>query len=78
MKLTLDSVICPGCAERLPKRNRGCRHCGYEDNDRGKILPLRELMQLPAFPAIGAARFHDVSPAFIAAVVKAAKGDGHV
>ncbi|HHN0562620.1 TPA: hypothetical protein ACRN02_006787 [Pseudomonas aeruginosa] len=74
MAITLDSVICPGCAEELPKRNRGCMHCGYEDNDRGCLLPLRKLAQLPSFPDQAAARFNDVSPRFIATLIAAAQG----
>ncbi|MHD0644422.1 hypothetical protein ACYPKM_02145 [Pseudomonas aeruginosa] len=72
-KITLKTVICPGCASELPKRNHGCSECGYEDNDRGKILPLGELMKLKSFPEKGKAQFHNVSPAFLAKVVEATR-----
>lgn len=75
MSLSLTSVVCPGCAEKLPKRNRGCTHCGYEDPDRGKILPIGELAKLTSFPEKGGARFNDVSPKFIAAVIEASQKD---
>lgn len=74
MALTIDSVICPGCAEELPKRNQGCSHCGYEDNDRGRLLSLRELAQLPSFPDQAGAQFNGVSPRFIATAIAAAQG----
>ena len=75
MTIYLSSVVCPGCAERLPKHNRGCSHCGYEDGERGKILPIGELAKLTSFPESGAARFHEVSPKFIAAVIEAARNE---
>ncbi len=75
MPLSLKSVVCPGCAEMLPKRNRGCTECGYEDPERGKILPIGELAKLTSFPEKGAARFQDVSPRFLAAVIEATQND---
>ncbi len=75
MAIYLTSVVCPGCAEQLAKSNRGCPHCGYEDGERGKILPIGQLAQLASFPQVGAARFNDVSPNFIAAVIEAARNE---
>lgn len=71
----LDIVICPGCGSELPVRNRGCDDCGYEDSEVGRIQTLSEILQQPSYPARGAARFNDVSPAFLAALVKAAGGE---
>lgn len=75
MPLSLTSVVCPGCAEKLPKRNRGCTECGYEDPDQGKILPIGEIAKLTSFPEKACATFHNVSPKFIAAVIEAAQND---
>ena len=73
MAITLNSVVCPGCAKQLDVDNKGCPHCGYEDNVRGRILPIGELIQLPS-PEIGRAnRFNDVCPAFLASIVSATR-----
>jgi len=69
----LEVVYCPGCAERLETANNGCPHCGYEDPEHGRVLSITEIMRLPSYPTPGAARYQDVSPAFIAAVVAAAR-----
>lgn len=71
--LTLESVVCPGCAEQLSKKNRGCPHCGYEDNNHGRILTLGEMAKLAVLPEPDCMRFNDVSPKFIAAVIEAAR-----
>lgn len=71
--LTLKSVVCPGCAKVLPIDNLGCTNCGYEDNTAGRILTLEEIMSLQVDSQ--AHSFNDVSPAFIAAIVNAARAD---
>lgn len=73
MEIDLDSVVCPGCAVQLPLNNTGCKHCGYEDNDRGRILPLGSLAQLPSYPVKGSASFNGVSPKFFAVLIQAAQ-----
>ncbi|OEO24516.1 hypothetical protein AX279_17770 [Pseudomonas sp. J237] len=73
MAITLQSVICPACAEELARDNRGCIHCGYQDHVAGRILSLQEMAELPSYPAPNAASFDDVSPGFIAAVITAAR-----
>jgi hypothetical protein len=73
---TLDAVICPGCGHSAPIENSGCKHCGYENGEDGRLLSIRELMSRPSYPAEGAMRLNDVSPAFIAAVVVAAQNAG--
>lgn len=67
----LKSVICPGCAQVLSHDNNGCSKCGYEDNTAGRIMTLEEIIKLPAESQ--AHTFNDVSPAFIAAIVSAAR-----
>lgn len=76
-KLSLKSVICPGCAAQLPIRNKGCPDpdCGYEDGVHGRILPLNELVKLPSAPEAGAAKFNQVSPKFLAMVIAAAQAE---
>lgn len=70
----LRVAFCPGCGEPLPVDNDGCcRACGYEDPDMGRILTIAEIIEQPSYPAKGAARYNDVCPAFIAAVVAAAR-----
>lgn len=73
--ITLDSVICPGCGETAPIENSGCKHCGYENGDEGRLLSIRELISRPSYPADEAIRLNDVSPAFVAAVVEAAQAE---
>lgn len=73
MTLNLDSVVCPGCGEKLTKRNTGCPDCGYEDGEHGRILTLAELAALPSYPAQGAAKFNEVSPKFLRALIEAAR-----
>lgn len=73
MAITLDSVVCPGCGEELRPANAGCPHCGYEDNDHGRILTLAEMAALPSYPTQGAATFRDVSPKFLRALIAAAR-----
>lgn len=43
----MDLVICPGCGEDVPHENLGCPHCGYENNDDGRLLTLNELLSRP-------------------------------
>jgi hypothetical protein len=45
-----EVVIYPGCGERQPKRNRGCRDCGYLSNDGGRLLSLAELLAPAGIP----------------------------
>ncbi|WAT32244.1 zinc ribbon domain-containing protein [Pseudomonas sp. GXZC] len=71
--ITLQSVVCPGCAQVLPIDNQGCPKCGYEDNTAGRILALDEIMKLPADDQ--AHTLNDVSPAFIVAIVNAARAE---
>lgn len=70
--VTLKSAVCPGCAQVVPIDNHGCTSCGYEDNVAGRILSLGEIMALPTHGAVHT--FNDVTPAFVAAVVRAAQG----
>lgn len=60
--ITLDSVVCPSCAVRLPKRNKGCPHCAYEfaENLHGRVGSMREMMESTA-----AGQFNNVSSAFL-------------
>lgn len=73
--MNLDIVICPGCGERLPKRNRGCKHCGYELDYHGsaRLLTIAELIEQPGWPDTGAMRLNDVSPVFIRKIIEAAQ-----
>lgn len=68
----LNIVICPGCSSQVPLENRGCPNCGYENNDDGRLLTISEILERPSYPAPGAMRLNDVSPAFLKAVVAAA------
>lgn len=68
---TLSDAVCPSCASLLRKDNTGCPECGYEDNVEGRILTLGEMLAQPSFPDKGAARYNDVSPAFLQALVDA-------
>lgn len=67
----LSIVICPGCGSRLPLDNRGCPDCGYENNDDGRLLTIAEILERPSYPAAGAMRLNDVSPAFLKEVIAA-------
>jgi len=67
----LNIVICPGCGSLLPLDNRGCPDCGYENNDDGRLLTIAEIIDRPSYPAAGAMRLNDVSPAFLKAVIAA-------
>mgnify|MGYP001301432869 CR=1 FL=1 len=69
----LNIVICPGCGSELPADNRGCTECGYENNEDGRLLSIAEMLERPSYPAPGAMRLNDVCPAFIKAVVTAAR-----
>lgn len=71
--ITLQSAVCPGCAQVLPIDNTGCTACGYEDNTAGRIMTLSEIISLPAGDQVQT--FNDVTPAFLAAVVQAAQGE---
>jgi len=71
-EVSLKSAICPGCAHVLQANNTGCAECGYKDSVSGRILTLEEIIDLPAGDL--AHTFDEVSPAFIAAVVRAARG----
>lgn len=68
----LNIVICPGCGSHLPKDNKGCTDCGYENNEDGRLLTVAEILERPSFPAPSAMRLNDVSPAFLKAVITAA------
>lgn len=68
----LGAVFCPGCGEGVPLKNVGCPHCGYENNDDGRLLTIAEILNRPSYPAAGALRLNDVCPAFLRAVVAAA------
>ena len=69
----LKIVICPGCGSHLAQDNRGCPDCGYENNEDGRLLTIAEILERPSYPARGALRLNDVSPAFLKAVVAAAQ-----
>ena len=69
----LNTVICPCCGEGLPPENFGCPHCGYEDNEHGRILTIAEMASLSSYPDQGSERFNDVSPKFIRALIAAAR-----
>ena len=69
----LNIVICPGCGSKLSVDNHGCPDCGYENNEDDRLLTLAEMLERPSYPARGALRLNDVSPAFIKAVVAAAQ-----
>lgn len=69
----LNIVICPGCGSKLSVDNHGCPDCGYENNEDGRLLTIAEMLERPSYPARGALRLNDVSPAFIKAVVAAAQ-----
>lgn len=69
----LNTVICPCCGEWLPPENSGCPHCGYEDNEHGRILTIAEMASLSSYPDQGSERFNDVSPKFIRALIAAAR-----
>lgn len=60
----------------MATETNGCSECGYAYDGQGRIPTISEMMRLPSYPAAGAARFQDVSPAFIAAVVQAARKSG--
>lgn len=66
-------AICPGCGNDAPLENAGCPDCGYENNDDGRLLTIAELLERPSYPAAGAVRLNDVSPAFLKALVAAAQ-----
>lgn len=72
----LNAVICPGCAEHLSPEVVACPRCGYEHPDEGRMISIGEMMALPSFPAHPCCKFHDVSPAFLKAVVDAAFAAG--
>jgi len=69
----LNIVICPGCGSELLADNQGCTECGYENNEDGRLLSIAEMLERPSYPAPGAMRLNDVSPAFVKAVVAAAQ-----
>lgn len=69
----LNIVICPGCGSKLSVDNHGCPDCGYENNEDGRLLTIAEMLERPSYPARGALRLNDVSPAFIKGVVVAAQ-----
>lgn len=69
----LNIVICPGCGSKVPYDNQGCADCGYENNDDSRLLTITEILERPSYPASGAMRLNDVSPAFLQAVVAAAQ-----
>lgn len=71
----LNIVICPGCGSPLSMDNRGCPDCGYENNDDGRLLTIAEILERPSYPASGAMRLNDVSPAFLKAVIAAAQAN---
>lgn len=70
---TLNQVVCPGCGEDLPNDNVGCPHCGYEDNENGRILTLAEMLAKPSYPEAGALRLNDVCSAFLKRLVQEAR-----
>lgn len=65
----MNLVICPGCGSLLTVDNRGCPDCGYENNDDGRLLSIAEILERPSYPASGALRLNDVSPAFLKAML---------
>lgn len=69
----LNIVICPGCGSQVPEDSRGCPDCGYENNDDGRLLTIAEILGRPSYPAQGAMRLNDVSPAFLSRVVDTAR-----
>lgn len=68
----MDIVICPGCGEDVPHDNHGCPHCGYENNDDGRLLSLGELLAKPNYPECGALCLNDVCAKFLRRVVEEA------
>lgn len=75
--MSLDHCYCPGCGSRLPKRNTGCKHCGYEGYYKGsaRLLTIAELIAQPGHPDPGALYLNDVSPRFIRAIVEATRAE---
>lgn len=71
----LNIVICPGCGSELPVDNCGCPDCNYENNDDGRLLTIAEMLDRPSYPAPGAIRLNDVSPAFLKALITAVQID---
>lgn len=70
--MSLNVVFCPGCGSRVPKRNRGCNHCGYENGIDGRLLTIAEILAKPSYPDRGAITLNDVCPAFLQAAIDAA------
>jgi hypothetical protein len=64
--------ICPGCGEPQAIRNKGCKDCGWNGPD-GTVKTIAEFLAAPSYPADGAWTLNDVSPAFLAAVVRIAQ-----
>lgn len=73
----LQVVLCPGCAATLPLENRGCPHCGYENNEEGRLLTVAELLACPGYPTPGAPRLNDVSPAFLRGLATILSSEGY-
>ena len=61
----MEIVICPGCGDDVPHDNAGCPHCGYENNEDGRLLTLAELLSKPSYPKTGALRLNDVCSEFL-------------
>lgn len=72
--MSLNIVHCPSCASRLPRRNKGCPYCGFTSPSR-RILTLREILDSPSYPAKDALELNNVGPAFLHALIAAARGD---
>lgn len=70
--MSLSIVLCPGCGKRVARKNRGCPHCGYENGHDGRLLSIAEIIDRPNEPS---AELNNVCPAFIRAIVDAARKD---
>lgn len=69
----MNVVICPGCGEEVPRDNCGCPHCGYENNEDGRLLTLDEMLEKPSYPQPGAMRLNDVCSQFLRRLVSEAR-----
>lgn len=66
----LDVVLCPGCGERLAEGVMGCS-CGFSMAT--PIPSVKQIVDMAADTSTCHERFDGVSPAFIAAIVAAAR-----
>lgn len=71
--MAMNIVVCPGCGEDAPHENSGCAHCGYENNNDGRLLTMGELLAKPSYPQPGALRLNDVCSAFLRRIVAEAR-----